>query len=163
MEDAFERRFRGGGGVPAMIATAATVDVVAVARYANGEPDTTSASRREANTRQALPTAPEDRLSVRAIARGVSVDPAGASASTRATIARSCPLRSRADDVDAGGGVGGGVGADIVATPFRSRVFGSARWGPGGLPAVVVGCGTGRGKFRAKNVVDVDDLVLSVN
>src|SRR5262245_38328704 len=73
---------------------AAAGAVVAVAREASGVVEATSASPRSANTLQALPTAPEDRLSVCAMARGVRAVHA-LSARTFATIARSSPLRNR--------------------------------------------------------------------
>ncbi|MFD7655371.1 hypothetical protein ACFV4N_15480 [Actinosynnema sp. NPDC059797] len=120
------RSGRDGAGVAVGAATDA-VDVVAP--YINGADEVTSASPRRANTRQALPTAPDDRFNTRAMSPGVR--PMRASASTRATIARNSPLRNRGADppgeVDAVAGVA--VPGDFAFIVFPFRSLGMARAG----------------------------------
>ncbi|MGW4115266.1 hypothetical protein ACWEFJ_30700 [Actinosynnema sp. NPDC004786] len=117
--DGFGRGVRGDAG---MITDAATDSVVTVARYASGAVERSSASPRSANTLHALPTAPDDRFSVRAMSRGVKCLLAS-SARTLATIARSSPLRNRDADAPAGvlGTVPAGAGTDGVGVVIGNR------------------------------------------
>lgn len=78
----------------ATVAVFAASEVVSVARYVSGLVPTFSASPRASNVASALPTAPDECPSVRAITPGVTAA-VGSLASCSATLRRSSPLRNR--------------------------------------------------------------------